>query len=501
MKWEKFIQAGIRLPYYMNLYIVGKHTESAKMGAWKNNHWLSQSDKQLTTVYFDPEEIDHVSEWLKRQATDLPSLKKFKNAIVLIENRLRFFSRRLSFTDFSKLPNKKLAEILDYFSSLFQAKFGIYSIPKLVDSAFVAQSEEVLGQKIHSEDYIKLMGSEELSEYQKERLEYLQMIGEIRERKLEHIFKQKTPDIIEQTGRFYPDIYHTLERHARKFIWINASHHMQPANIDRVIESVGESLTDTTLTDELQKLLNHKNKILEQKNQIIEKYKFSARQIQIIDFLRFINFYNEHRKSGMSKSILWSYPLFIAIAERLNTDIISLRQLTNSEIIGALLAGSLDENKKTIIKQRLEYYICLLADRKIYQAQGEKAKKYFDNHFSQTQENIAELKGQTAFPGFAKGRARIILMEHQVNNLEQGEILISSMTDPNMLPAMKRAAAIVTDEGGMLCHAAIVAREMKKPCIIGTKIATKIFKDGETIEVDADNGTVKKLLDNQQITS
>src|SRR3989339_450487 len=493
MKWEKFIQAGIRLPYYMNLYIVGKHTESAKIGAWKNNHWLSQSDKQLTTVYFDPEEINLAGEWLKRRVEDLSSLKKFQNSVVMIENRLRFFSRRLSFTDFSKLPNEKLTEILNYFSSLFQATFGIYSFPKLIDSAFVAKSEEILGIKIHSEDYIKLMGSDELSEYQKERLEYLQMISQIKDSGLEQVFTQKIPDIIEQTGRFYPDIYHALERHARKFIWINASHHMQPANIDHVIAGVSESLTDITLADELEKILNHKNKVLEQRRQIIEKHKFDAQQIQIINFLRFINFYNEHRKSGMSKSILWSYPLFIAIAERLNTDIISLRQLTNSEIVSSLLEGSLTENKKTVIKQRLKYYVCLLADGKIYQAQGEKTQKYFDSHFSQAQEDIKELKGQTAFPGFAKGRVRLILMEHQANNLQPGEILISSMTDPNMLPAMKKAAAIVTDEGGTLCHAAIVARELKKPCVIGTKIATKIFKDGDEVEVDADNGVFKKL--------
>lgn len=67
------------------------------------------------------------------------------------------------------------------------------------------------------------------------------------------------------------------------------------------------------------------------------------------------------------------------------------------------------------------------------------------------------------------------------------------MTFPNFIPAMEKASAFVTDEGGILCHAAIVSREMRKPCIIGTKIATKIFKDGDLVEVDANKGTVKKL--------
>ncbi len=67
------------------------------------------------------------------------------------------------------------------------------------------------------------------------------------------------------------------------------------------------------------------------------------------------------------------------------------------------------------------------------------------------------------------------------------------MTRPDYLPAMKKASAFVTDEGGITCHAAIVAREMKKPCIVGTKIATKILKDGDEVEVDANAGMIRVL--------
>jgi len=67
------------------------------------------------------------------------------------------------------------------------------------------------------------------------------------------------------------------------------------------------------------------------------------------------------------------------------------------------------------------------------------------------------------------------------------------MTFPSFIAAMQKAIAFVTDEGSITCHAAIVAREMKKPCIVGTKNATKVLKDGDKIEVDADNGTVRVL--------
>lgn len=104
-----------------------------------------------------------------------------------------------------------------------------------------------------------------------------------------------------------------------------------------------------------------------------------------------------------------------------------------------------------------------------------------------------DIHGQCAYPGLATGKVRIIKRKDQVGQVEEGEIIISPMTTPDFIPAMEKAAAFVTNEGGITCHAAIVAREMNKPCIIGTKIATKVLKDGDLVEVDADRGTVKVI--------
>ena len=77
--------------------------------------------------------------------------------------------------------------------------------------------------------------------------------------------------------------------------------------------------------------------------------------------------------------------------------------------------------------------------------------------------------------------------------VNKGDILVASMTTPDYIPAMKKAAAIITDEGGITCHAAIIAREFNIPCIIGTKNATKTLKDNNIIEVNANNGTITIL--------
>lgn len=95
------------------------------------------------------------------------------------------------------------------------------------------------------------------------------------------------------------------------------------------------------------------------------------------------------------------------------------------------------------------------------------------------------VQGTVAFPGKAQGAVRIILDPAKAEHFSEGDILVTGMTRPEYLPVMKKAAAIVTDSGGVLCHAAIVAREMKKPCVINTKNATKVLKDGDKVEVDA----------------
>jgi pyruvate, water dikinase len=107
--------------------------------------------------------------------------------------------------------------------------------------------------------------------------------------------------------------------------------------------------------------------------------------------------------------------------------------------------------------------------------------------------NTIEVKGQVSFKGHIKGKVKIVKSVEDIKKVEKGDILVSPMTVPSFIPAMETAAAFVTDEGGILCHAAIVSREMHKPCVIGTKIATKIFKDGDLVEVDAEKGIVKKL--------
>lgn len=169
------------------------------------------------------------------------------------------------------------------------------------------------------------------------------------------------------------------------------------------------------------------------------------------------------------------------------------RYISYKEVFKYLIKG-IAPNKEILYK-RSEYYI--VTNKGVLL---ESINKYFEkNNYFLEQLDISyknKIKGQGASPGKIIGKVNIVLNKTMFSQLKKGEVLVTSMTTPDYLPLMKKAVAFITDEGGITCHAAIVSRELKKPCIIGTKIATKVLHDGDLVEVDADNGVIKILKKN-----
>lgn len=149
---------------------------------------------------------------------------------------------------------------------------------------------------------------------------------------------------------------------------------------------------------------------------------------------------------------------------------------------------------KKVLERRKKRQI-IFSSRLVTESQFRKLQTKFRFKLSEDPKvnNITELVGQSAYKGVVQGLVRKVLTINDVRTLKKNEILVSHMTVPDFIPAMKKASAFVTDEGGITCHAAIIAREMQKPCIIGTKIVTRVLKDGDLVEVDANKGIVKVL--------
>jgi len=182
-------------------------------------------------------------------------------------------------------------------------------------------------------------------------------------------------------------------------------------------------------------------------------------------------------------------PFFDALGKRLGVTRKEIAYFTHDELIAALEGKtpvSLD-----IVNARKKEFLMYWQDDQIVITTNKKSIGEFEQHF--IEESQKEIKGVIASRGIVKGTVKIIRGVQDLNKVAAGDILVAITTHPNYVPAMHRASAFVTDEGGLTSHAAIVSREMKKPCIVGAKTATQQLRDGDLVEVDANNGIVRKL--------
>ncbi len=230
-------------------------------------------------------------------------------------------------------------------------------------------------------------------------------------------------------------------------------------------------------------------KVDKKASEVIAKYSLDPELIALFRRGIYLRIYGESLFGLGNKA---SAPHFVNFAKKLSIAVNQVKYLTFEEI-GEALAGKLEYEK--LIADRQHNYTILLSEQNSFVLNGSESEKLMKSlHIElEAASKSGEVKGVAAVKGKVTGRAKIVKEVSELGKVEQGDVLVAKNTTPTFVPAMKRACAIVTDEGGITCHAAIVSRELGLPCIIGTGNATKILQDGDVVEVDADVGIVKKL--------
>ncbi len=213
-----------------------------------------------------------------------------------------------------------------------------------------------------------------------------------------------------------------------------------------------------------------------------------------IDYIQFTMELRDIRKDPIA--------MVQAIDQRIAEEL-CVRSGIPKDLVYVLLSGELPKGLPYILEHKEEIInrkngvIVINKDNGDYEIESgnfeELIKEANDILTNSVQDNQGILKGQIASKGKINGTVRIILDSENYKDFNDGDILVTSMTRPEFLPLMKKAGAVITNEGGVTCHAAIVSRELKIPCIIGTKIATLFLKDGDKVEVDANTGTIKVI--------
>jgi excisionase family DNA binding protein len=261
-------------------------------------------------------------------------------------------------------------------------------------------------------------------------------------------------------------------------------------NIINEIDNIRNSKID--VKKELEKMECYAEQTESSKEEVEKKYSFDNEK-QLKALLRILDrffFYHDSRKEIQMKYNFFEYKLLEEIAKQTNVHPLLLDWCTPEEVLELINHGKFNEEE---INKRTSHFFYTDLDGSITMLGDKAAEKEHKKKLEFNLEETKDLQGLSACSGKATGRAMVAVTIGSALKIKQGEILITGMTTPDFVPAMKKAAAIVTDEGGITCHAAIVSREMNKPCIVGTKSSTKIIETGDLVEVDGNHGVIRIL--------
>ena len=280
-------------------------------------------------------------------------------------------------------------------------------------------------------------------------------------------------------GMNSPTVRKKIRNHASTYFW-KSNNYLET----RV-------LTENDVRSEVELILKEWDPKIE-KEESSELGKLNKETQFLAGLLSNFAYYKDYRKKHQMIAGHYLDQLTGEVGRRVGFSPVEMRYTLPHEI------ESVFENKITRAEIRKRQKSCLIDYGKTLEVYvGTRAKEVEAEIFGDSSfEEVNEVKGWGASQGNVTGKVRIIMDPKEVYLLKKGEILVTAMTSPDFVIAMKKAAAIVTDWGGVTSHAAIVSREFGIPCVVATNSATKVFKDGDLVQVDAVSGVVRKLKQN-----
>lgn len=301
---------------------------------------------------------------------------------------------------------------------------------------------------------------------------------------------------IEQQGNA-EKLQRAITRHLKQFAWIGSRQMWDTAwtqkDILQRIAELKKQGKDTS--DELKKFKQSRRQAAKELKKAIRKLKLQPeeRLSKLAEIAREYAYLRTYRTDSIHYSNYQAGKMLRKIAKKLGITYTDVTLMSANEVRRSLEEKKLTVSREVLAERNKDYATLSLGCNfeVLSGADLQQLKKELRDLLAVQQ--ATELKGNVAFAGKVTGRAKIVMTQFDLDKVQQGDVLVTVMTFPNYVSAMQRASAFVTDEGGILCHAAIVARELAKPCVIGTKTATKVFRDGDTIEVDAEKGIVRKV--------
>lgn len=466
-------------PHFMS-FIGQAHTSTAGKGDYPYSQQTAycRFSKNRADWYHSNNQLEHTAAQMierlkidKNFGADLTNIAAKKAKIFYGE------CEKINKIELSKLSQ---AEIKRVYASLKSKYLSKLFVSPLIDG-FALATDYLLYEKISTSlekkgfkdqinSYFEILTAPSFISFQQtEELELLKGLARVRKNEI--------------------DLRQFIKKHQLKFFWIHNNYvNDNILNDGYFSDRAKKFLKDDNIEKKMNQIVSvEKNR--ERKSLLIKEMGIDGLTARMIFLTDQLNYLQDERK----RSTFWATHYFSLIlaeaAERINYPVESVKYSVPSEF-ELLLEGKISLAE---LKNRFKDCIVLWNKNEYEIITDFKKIKILDSIACSEEKKGVAIKGLAAFIGKVIGPVKILESSRDIKKIQEGDIIVAVMTRPDYAPAMKKAAAFVTDEGGITCHAAIIAREMKKPCIIGTKIATKVLKDGDLVEVDAERGIVKIL--------
>lgn len=466
--------------------------------------WVNENGDN-TGTYFIKDELRGLIKATLREILNNPDKIFAVHRKTIKYNKIYFQElKKVEKMKLKNFPERKLVALYQKFFKLLQYSHG-YSLPSTwyIDSDGEDFSNHLLNYlkdrierrrlKINFADAFSVLTTpREESFYQKEEKESLRILSLIKKDVVaKKIFLRKDVKKIEEDlTKINRALREKILRHHRKWCWTPYTYVGPAYGLDYYLE-VWSSLLRQKFNEkkELTKLMNTGEKIKKESRLLFKKLEIEASYKKIFDLAAQIVWLKAYRKDVLFYGCYITDKILKELGRRHGFSLTQTKWLAHFE------TNKLKEFSADELNERIKFSVIYTKRDKVKILVGKRAKAFLAK---QTFEKVSAkdtpyLKGTPACSGYVKGKVKIINVPEEMGKMEKGNIMVAHTTFPALVPAMKKAAAIVTDDGGITCHAAIVARELKIPCVVGTKIATKVLKDGDMVEVDAAQGVVRKI--------
>lgn len=398
----------------------------------------------------------------------------------LIKSAEKFYS-----LDYAKKTNEQITEIFEDFCEQIKSFSVFLNYPWSLESFFDLEITKIISKYEKNDDKVlewkKVLAEPiKLNDGQYEQLSLLKITQKIGSK--EELEKVK--------GKIPAEITHHLEKYSwLQMRWLFG----RPAKLENIIERAEHLFDEGDISEKISFFQNKSKKVEEATGDFVRTFKVEKNDAELIRIIKEYVFIRTYRSDIINHALFFMMPILEESAKRLSITYDDILYLSYQEILESLKRGTL--LKDINISERKTMWALFREKDTLYILQGKEIAEFveiqeFNKDYS---ESVKEITGQTGYKGKITGIVKTVITPDDVKKVSKGDILVAVMTFPSYIAAMEKASAFITDEGGILCHAAIVAREMNKPCIIGTKISTKVLKDGDEVEVDANIGIIKVL--------